>query len=296
MTTPSSAGAPGPITRFAPSPTGLLHLGHAYSALFAADAAAQAGGRFLLRIDDLDRARSRPEFEARLLEDLAWLGLHWPEPVYRQSGHFADYAAAFERLQALDVTYPCFCTRTRIRAELAAAPSAPHGPTGPVYPGTCRRLPIAEREAAMAQNIPHAWRLDARKAAHLTGPLAWNEQGEGPVAVVPALLGDVVLVPKDVAASYHLSVVVDDGLQGIGLVTRGRDLFEATHVHRMLQALLGLPEPAYWHHRLLVDTQGKRLAKRADSVAIAAYREAGYSADQVIALALADTPAGPPCA
>ena len=289
---------PAPATRFAPSPTGLLHLGHAYSALFAWRAAeregGREGGRFLLRIDDLDRARCRPEFERRLIEDLAWLGLDWPEPLFRQSDHGEDYATAFASLRAMEVAYPCFCTRSSIRREVAAAPSAPHGPTGPVYPGTCRGRSPAERETLIGQGVPHAWRLDARKASALAGPLTWREEGQGAVPVEPTLLGDVVLVPKDTPASYHLSVVVDDALQRIGLVTRGRDLFEATHVHRLLQALLGLPEPRYSHHRLVVDEAGTRLAKRADSVAIAAYREAGYTPAQVIDLADSGRPAGAP--
>lgn len=277
-------------TRFAPSPTGLLHLGHAYSALFAQ----RAGQPFLLRIDDLDEARCKPEFETALMEDLRWLGLDWPEPVYRQTEHFGQYQAALDRLTQRGLTYPCFCSRTQIRAEIAAAPSAPHGPTGPVYPGTCRRLSRDERQARIDAGEPHAWRLDTAKAAAEIGPLSWHEGEKGGVQAKPELLGDVVLGPKDTVASYHLSVVIDDAEQEVGLVTRGEDLLEATHIHRLLQALLGLPEPAYRHHRLVVGPDGKRLAKRADSVAISAFREAGYAPEQVIELAFRDQPVGEP--
>ncbi len=277
-------------TRFAPSPTGLLHLGHAYSALFAQ----QAGQPFLLRIDDLDEARCKPAFETALMEDLRWLGLDWPEPVYRQTEHFDRYRAALNELTERALTYPCFCSRTQIRAEIAAAPSAPHGPTGPVYPGTCRRLSQQERQARIDAGEPHAWRLDTAKAAAEAGSLSWHEAETGTVQARPELLGDVVLGPKDTVASYHLSVVIDDALQEVGLVTRGQDLLEATHIHRLLQALLGLPEPAYHHHRLIVGPDGKRLAKRADSVAISAFREAGYTHEQVIALAFSTQPVGAP--
>lgn len=277
-------------TRFAPSPTGLLHLGHAYSALFAQ----RAGQPFLLRIDDLDEVRCKPEFETALMEDLRWLGLDWPEPVYRQTDHFGQYQAALDQLTQRGLTYPCFCSRTQIRAEIAAAPSAPHGPTGPVYPGTCRRLSRDERQARIDAGEPHAWRLDTAKAAAETGPLSWQEGEKGVVEARPELLGDVVLGPKDTVASYHLSVVVDDTQQDVGLVTRGEDLLEATHIHRLLQALLGLPEPAYHHHRLVVGPDGKRLAKRADSVAISAFRKAGYAPEQVIELAFKDQPVGEP--
>ncbi|MEO1249001.1 MAG: tRNA glutamyl-Q(34) synthetase GluQRS [Pseudomonadota bacterium] len=277
-------------TRFAPSPTGLLHLGHAYSALFAQ----QAGQPFLLRIDDLDEARCKPEFEVALMEDLRWLGLDWPEPVYRQTDHFDRYRAALNELTERGLTYPCFCSRTQIRAEIAAAPSAPHGPTGPVYPGTCRRLSQQERQARIDDGEPHAWRLDTAKAADQTGSLSWHEAETGTVQSRPELLGDVVLGPKDTVASYHLSVVIDDALQEVGLVTRGQDLLEATHIHRLLQTLLGLPEPAYHHHRLVVGPDGKRLAKRADSVAISAFREAGYTHKQVIDLAFSGQPVGAP--
>jgi glutamyl-Q tRNA(Asp) synthetase len=263
------------VTRFAPSPTGHLHLGHAASALAGWQAARQAGGRFLLRIEDIDRTRCKPAFETAILEDLAWLGLAWEEPVRRQSDHMADYAAALARLDQLGVIYPCFCTRKEIEAEIAAAASAPHGPDGPLYPGTCRSLPAAEREARMARGLPYALRLEARKAADLVGPLTWIEEGRGTIAVAPLTLGDAVLARKDVAASYHLAVVHDDDLQGVTLVTRGEDLFHATHLHRLLQALLGLSVPAYRHHPLLTAADGRRLAKRDGALSLRALREAG---------------------
>jgi glutamyl-Q tRNA(Asp) synthetase len=265
------------VTRFAPSPTGYLHLGHAASALAGWHAAQQVGGRFLLRIEDIDRTRCKPEFEAAIIEDLAWLGLDWEEPVRRQSDHMADYAATLARLDALGVLYPCFCTRKEIEAEIAAAASAPHGPDGPLYPGTCRSLPTAEREARMARGLPYALRLDAQKAADLVGPLTWSEEGRGVIAAAPLTLGDAVLARKDVAACYHLAVVHDDDLQGVTLVTRGADLFHATHLHRLLQALLGFSAPAYRHHPLLTAADGRRLAKRDGALSLRALREAGCS-------------------
>jgi glutamyl-Q tRNA(Asp) synthetase len=263
------------VTRFAPSPTGLLHIGHAYSAWVGWRAARQAGGRFLLRIEDIDEGRCRPEFEAAIREDLAWLGLDWDGPVWRQSERLPVYAAALERLRAMGVLYPCFCTRKDIQAEIARIGSAPHGPDGPLYPGTCRGLSEAERAARLAAGVPHALRLDVAKAAALAGPLAWLDRDAGRRQACPELLGDAVLARKDLATSYHLSVVVDDAAQGVTLVTRGLDLFHATHLHRLLQALLGLPEPDYLHHRLLTDAAGARLAKRTDAASIRALRQAG---------------------
>lgn len=272
------------VTRFAPSPTGLLHLGHAFSALFAAEAAGLQG-RFLLRIDDIDQSRCRPEFEAALREDLAWLGLRWEEPVRRQSAHLADYQAAADRLIADGLLYPCFCTRKEIQAELAAMHAAPHGPDGPLYPGTCRALSAAERRARLADDLPHGWRIDVAAALARTGPLSWHDRGRGWQQADPAQLGDAVLVRKDAPASYHLSVVVDDAAQGVTLVTRGLDLFHATHLHRLLQALLALPVPDHHHHRLIADAAGVRLAKRTDAMAIRAYREQGLDPAAVRALA-----------
>jgi len=263
------------VTRFAPSPTGRLHLGHALSALVGWRAARAANGRFLLRIEDIDLARCRPEFEAAIHEDLRWLGLDWETPVRRQSEHFAEYSDALDRLDAMGLIYPCFCTRADVEAEISAAGGAPQGPDGPHYPGTCRKLTAAERLARLAAGMPFARRLDAAAAAARVGPLDWQEADKGAVAVDPLLHGDVVLARKDIPTSYHLAVALDDAIQGVTLVTRGEDLFAATHVHRLLQALLGLPIPRYRHHRLVTDATGKRLAKRDQAQSLAALRAAG---------------------
>ena len=269
------------VTRFAPSPTGFLHLGHAASALAGWTAAKHARGRFLLRIEDIDTQRCRPAFEAAIYEDLAWLGLDWERPVRRQSEHMADYRSALQRLEALGVIYPCFCSRKEIEAEIAAAAHAPHGPEGPLYPGTCRGLSQAARAERIDRGDPYALRIDAAHAATLAGPLTWQEQSTGQMVVDPLLLGDAVLARKDVATSYHLAVTVDDGIQGISLVTRGQDLFHATHLHRLLQALLSLPEPAYQHHPLLRNEQGERLSKRDGALALRQMRTDGFSAAEV---------------
>jgi glutamyl-Q tRNA(Asp) synthetase len=268
------------VTRFAPSPTGYLHLGHAYSALFAQ----AAGGRFLLRIEDIDAGRCRPEFEAAIYQDLAWLGLEWEAPVRRQSDHMADYARALTRLGDRGLIYPCFCTRADIRTEIEAAGGAPHGPDGPVYPGTCRALPNDEGRVRIERGEPHALRLDAASAAQQAGALVWRDDAAGEVAADAGLHGDVVLARRDTPTSYHLSVTIDDHLQGVSLVTRGEDLFAATHVHRLLQALLDYGTPSYRHHRLLTNTAGVRLAKRDKAVTIRALREAGKSPQDVRAL------------
>jgi glutamyl-Q tRNA(Asp) synthetase len=269
------------VTRFAPSPTGRLHLGHAYSALHASRLAADAGGRFLLRIEDIDRTRCKPAFEAGILEDLAWLGIKWEEPVWRQSERMPAYAEALATLAARDLLYPCFCTRTDIAREIAEAGRAPHGPEGPVYPGTCRHLSKAERTARIAAGAPYAERLRMDRAMAAAGPLTFTDCEAGTLAVDGAPFGDVVLARKDVPASYHLAVVVDDAAQGVTLVSRGKDLLPATHVHRILQALLELPEPAYAHHRLLADAAGRRFAKRDKSLTIEALRRAGRSPNEV---------------
>ena len=264
------------VTRFAPSPTGYLHLGHVRSAWEGWRAARQAGGRFLLRIEDIDRARCRAEYDAAIREDLAWLGLDWDGDVRRQSEHFADYRSALKRLDEAGMLYPCFCTRKHIQTEIARAGGAPQGETGAVYPGTCNRFSASERAARIAAGADYALRLDVSAAASRVGALDWSEDGRR-VTAEPELLGDVVLARKDVPTSYHLAVTVDDGLQGVTLVTRGIDLFVATHVHRLLQALLGLPTPQYRHHPLLTDADGRRLAKRDRALTVRAMREAGMS-------------------
>ncbi len=269
------------VTRFAPSPTGLLHLGHAHSALFGWRKARAAAGRFLLRIEDIDSSRCRPEFEAAILEDLAWLGLDWDGPVRRQSEHLAEYRAALDRLSDLALIYPCFCSRK----DIAAAVAAPHGPEGPVYPGTCRDLAPEIARERQARGDPYALRLDVAKALTLSGPLTFQDEREGETPVRPGLLGDVVLARRDAPASYHLCVTVDDHLQGVTLVTRGLDLFHATHIHRLIQAVLGLNTPGYAHHLLLTNAAGERLSKRDGAMSLAALRGAGRSAAEVRALA-----------
>ena len=268
------------VTRFAPSPTGWLHLGHAYAAVFAQEQA--AGGRFLIRLEDIDGTRARPEYEGAIFEDLAWLGLQWEQPVRRQSDHFADYRSALAKLEALGVLYPCFCTRREIQEEIALAGNAPQGPDGPLYPGTCRNRAAAERLQRTEAGESYALRLDVEKAALLVeGELEWTDRERGCFVARPAVFGDVVLARKDTPASYHLAVVVDDALQGITLVTRGEDLLEATHLHRLLQALLGLPVPEWQHHRLITDESGKRLAKRDDARSLRSLRAAGWTPERV---------------
>jgi glutamyl-Q tRNA(Asp) synthetase len=275
------------VTRFAPSPTGPLHLGHAYAALVAHDLARAVNGRFLIRLEDIDASRCRPEYEAALFEDLSWLGLRWDGPVWRQSDRLPAYAAALARLDALGVLYPCFCTRRDIAAEIARAGGAPHDADGALlYPGTCRGLDPGERVRRIAAGASYALRLDLAGAMALAirdhgGPLVFDEQGAGPngehgrIVADPAPLGDVVLARKDVPASYHLAVVVDDAAQDVTVVTRGEDLFSATHLHRLLIALLGLPLPGWHHHPLVRDDVGRRLAKRDGARSLAALRAAG---------------------
>jgi glutamyl-Q tRNA(Asp) synthetase len=276
--------SPAIVTRFAPSPTGRLHLGHAYSALFAEAAARQSDGRFLLRIEDIDPARCRPEFEQGIFEDLAWLGLQWEMPVRRQSDHLGDYRAALERLESAGLLYPCFCSRKEIQAEVARAVVAPHGPEGPLYPGTCRALSASERKSRISLGRPYALRLDVAAGLARTGPLTWQDLDRGVILAEPQLLGDVVLGRRDAPASYHLAVSLDDDLQGVNLVTRGEDLLAATHVHRLLQSLLDLATPAYRHHRLLTDDKGERLAKRDGAMTLAALRQAGHAPAEVRAM------------
>jgi len=251
------------VTRFAPSPTGHLHLGHAFAALTAS----QSGERFLLRIEDIDRGRCRPEFEAAIYDDLAWLGLRWEEPVLRQSERSDAYREALVRLAPF--TYRCICTRK----DIVAAAGAPHGDEGPLYPGTCRHR-------ASAESGPYAIRLDAAKAARHVGPLTFKEH-DRTLEVDPLLLGDVVIARKGLPAAYHLAVVVDDAHQGVTLVTRGIDLLPSAHVQRLLQALLGLPAPAYAHHRLILDTQGHKFSKRDAAMMLHTLREQGVTVSDI---------------
>jgi glutamyl-Q tRNA(Asp) synthetase len=267
------------VTRFAPSPTGYLHLGHAFSALTAWRRARQAGGRFLLRLEDIDPKRCRPEFSTSILEDLAWLGLGWDGEVRVQSAHLPDYRAVLDGLVVRGLVYPCFCTRAKIAREVAESAAAPHGPDGaPLYPGTCRRLPEAVRAARLAAGEEHALRLHmARALAAAPGPLEYEEEGKGAVACNPARFGDVVLARKDAPASYHICVTHDDALQGVTLVTRGEDLKPATDLHRLLQALMDWPTPRYAHHALLTDVSGRRLAKRDRAETLGQMRAAGVA-------------------
>jgi len=274
------------VTRFAPSPTGHLHLGHAYSALFACDAAQREQGTFLLRIEDIDPFRCKPAFIDDIKEDLHWLGLQWLEPVRRQSEHLDDYCVALDRLKDIGVAYPCFCTRKEVAAEAKASGYAPHamGPEGPIYTGTCRNLTPAQRAERIEREVPN-WRVDIAKAQAITGPLFWHDRALGRVNVELSDFGDVVIARKDVPTSYHLSVTVDDHLQKVTLVTRGDDLASATGVHRMLQALLGYNAPEYHHHPLLRDKDGRRFAKRENAATLRSLRESGTSVDEVRTLA-----------
>jgi len=288
------------VTRFAPSPTGRLHLGHAFSAVMAFDAARGAGGRFILRIEDIDAGRCREVFVKAICEDLAWLGLAWEHPVRRQSACLSDYERALARLDQLGVIYPCICTRKEIAAEIARSASAPHGPEGPLYPGTCRRAGRRTVAAAVAAGRPYALRLDLERALTRLAergqwPLLVSEQGSPDVLARPEQLGDVVLARKDVRTSYHLAVTVDDALQGITHVIRGQDLAYATGIHRVLQALLDLPAPNYRHHRLITDGSGRRLAKRDRAATLEALRESGESPAGIRArLGLAETSSARP--
>lgn len=275
------------VTRFAPSPTGYLHLGHALAAITAYEAARTAQGCFLLRMEDIDVQRAKPEFEAAIMDDLHWLGLNWPSPVLRQSGRFAAYQTALRRLQDADILYPCFCTRSEIAAEIGRASQAPHGPDGALYPGTCRVLPADDRARRLRSGTPYALRVDSTRAKALCGPLFFEERGLGPagehgrIEVDPLLFGDIVVARKDLPTSYHLAVVVDDAHQGVTLVTRGNDLFASAHVQRVLQALLELPVPFYAHHRLVLDEHGHKLSKRDKATSLQELRGTGISSDSV---------------
>jgi glutamyl-Q tRNA(Asp) synthetase len=279
----------GPVFRFAPSPNGYLHLGHALSALIDFDMARAMGGRLLLRIEDIDHTRCRPEYEGAIYEDLAWLGIAWEEPVRRQSEHFNDYRAALARLEALGLVYTSFESRAEIAALVAEREAMgslrepwPRDPDGaPLYPGTAKSMSPAERQRRIESGVPYSLRLDIMAALARAGTLAWAETGEGPegetgaVAAAPAAWGDVVMARKETPTSYHLSVVVDDALQGVTQVVRGQDLFWSTSVHRLLQALLRLPAPIYHHHRLVLDAEGRKLSKSTRATALRTLRQDG---------------------
>ena len=281
------------VTRFAPSPTGYLHLGHAYSAQFAHDAARFCGGRFLVRLEDIDAGRCRPEFADAIFDDLNWLGLDVAQPVRRQSDHLPVYEQAIDWLSGESLVYPCFCTRKQVRAEVEDAGRAPHGPSGePIYPGTCRHIGQEDRQIRMARGEPYAWRLDVHACLERTGQLIWFDCRAGEIAADPQALGDIVLGRKDVRTSYHLAVTIDDALQGVTLVTRGEDLFHATHIHRLLQAVLGLKTPRYYHHNLVVDRSGQRMSKRNRAVTLRHFRDIGYRVEDLFKNI--GTPAAPP--
>jgi len=280
-----------PIFRFAPSPNGYLHLGHAYSALLNSDLARETGGEFLLRIEDIDQARCRAEFEDAIYQDLEWLGITWKSPVRRQSEHLAEYVQALEKLIALGLVYPAFESRAEIarmvaeREQKAPWPSDPDGVA--LYPGTARTLSQAERARLIRSGAPYALRLDMAAACLRAGELTWHEVGEGPkgetgnVAAAPAAWGDVILARKEMPTSYHLSVVVDDAQQGVSEVVRGQDLFWSTGIHRLLQELLGLPRPAYRHHRLILDDAGQKLSKSTQATGLRELRAQGATPDDV---------------
>lgn len=270
------------VTRFAPSPSGRLHLGHAYSAVIGHSRARASGGRFLLRIEDLDPARSRPEFVAGIEEDLRWLGLEWDGEPIVQSRRTQHYADALEQLKERGLVYPCFCTR----ADIAASLTAPHGDAGSSYPGTCRGLPDdPERRAS----TPHSWRLDCAKALAIAGLPSWAEEGGDHFTADPGDIGDAILARKDAPASYHLACVTDDSASGVTLVVRGADLRPSTPIQRLLQVLLGLPEPIYLHHPLVTHADGRRLAKRDLAPTLAAMREAGVDGRELAGGLLAST-------
>jgi len=281
--------------RFAPSPNGALHLGHAYSALFTAQMAKQHNGRFLLRIEDIDLERSKPEYEQQIYDDLAWLGLSWEQPVRRQSQHFNDYRQALDQLIDMGLVYPSFASRSEIKTQAQKA-GIDHDPDGQfLYPEACKAQDQEKATAPGAMNTPHAWRLDMKhaiaKAKQInTGALNFMELGEGPdnetglLTLTPDIWGDVVIARKDVPTSYHLSVVVDDALQAITHVTRGQDLFYATHIHRLLQVLLRLPQPIYHHHGLIRDETGRRLAKSAQDQSLQALRNQGCTHQDIFKL------------
>lgn len=267
-------------TRFAPSPTGALHIGHAYSAMLAYRRAVAEKGRFLVRIEDIDQTRCRPEYTTAIFEDLRWLGLQWEEPVRIQSDHFDDYGRALEQLKQKNLIYPCFCSRSDI-----ARTATNEGPEGLIYPGICRGLSPEKTLTRIEAGDAHTWRLNLVQAlGHINEPLTWHDEQAGHVVAEPSLLGDVVLARKDTPTSYHLSVVVDDALQGISHVIRGQDLFHATHIHVILQRCLNLPTPRYHHHPLILDSSGQKHAKSNKSVSLKDIRESGKSAMDLLSV------------
>lgn len=275
VVTPCPATMHKTVTRFAPSPTGFLHLGHAYAALVAERRARAEEGRFLLRIENIDATRCRADYEAAILEDMAWLGLTWDGPVRRQQDHLPEYAAVLKALRGRDLLYPCFCTRAEIGREVARSGSAPHGPDGVVYPGTCAELPADVAARRINAGAAHCWRLRTGQAIRVTGRLTYLEDGVGPVTCDPMAFGDVVLARKDCPGSYHICVTHDDAVQGVTLVTRGAELRAATDIHRVLQALMGWPTPRYAHHALLTDANGEKLSKRARALSLRTLRLQG---------------------
>ena len=268
-------------TRFAPSPTGFLHLGHAYSAMFAENIARKTKGNFLLRIEDIDESRCKPEFIGAICEDLEWLGLSWSGTLFKQSERFKIYREILEELIETDLVYPCFCSRREIQIELERAVNAPHGPDGPHYPGTCRNLDRIQREINISAGRPYSLRLNAQLAGSRTGPLKIFDLARGIIPVNPNISGDVILGRKEVPTSYHLAVTVDDAEQGVTIVTRGEDLLPASHIQRLLQELIGLPETIYEHHQIIRGEDGKRLAKRNRSQTLRSLRNQGITPEGI---------------
>lgn len=271
-------------TRFAPSPTGRLHLGHILAARVARALAEMKGGDFLLRHEDIDGPRVREEYYGFIEDDLRWLGLDWDGEPLRQTTRVTAYEEALETLRSRGLAYPCFCTRREIREEWERMGAAPQGSEQPVYPGICRNLSTGEQKSRLDSGMAYAWRLDSARAAANTGPLDFHDLRFGTIPVDAGLLGDVILARKDIGTAYHLAVVVDDAWQEISDVTRGEDLLNSTHVHRLLQHLLGFPQPVYLHHTLMLDENGQRLAKRCNSRSVESLREAGYTATEVLAM------------
>ena len=271
-------------TRFAPSPTGHMHLGHVFSALFAYEAAKKLGGKFILRIEDIDSQRSSKVFEESIYEDLEWLQIKYSTDIRYQADHMDDYKGAIKELQKLDMVYPCFCSRSDIKAEIMRAGNAPHEEETSIYPGTCRRLSKEERIKKIAIGTSFAWRLNIRAAAKKLGNLVWRDLRLGKHTVPVGTMGDVVLARKDVPTSYHLSATLDDHIQRIGLVTRGEDLVSATHVHKIIQSLLELKSPIYLHHPLILDSKGVRLSKRTRAQTVKSLKTSGLKRNDVIDL------------